>query len=208
MALASVGFAVMASTSRFPEDQARIPTDEPEVVHHLETGEQCRGVAEVAARNDDPVRHFPVELLHDLYGHGLLSFDAQRVHRVGEIDEAFHGEALNDRHAAVEVRVETEDERAVGERLHQLTSRDLSARKEHDDGQTRRRAVGSERRARVPGRCARDRFHFEAALHRHPRDADEHCHAEVLEGAAVAVTAQLDPELVQTERPPVSFSPK
>ena len=43
-------------------------------------------VAEVAAGNDDQVRHLPVELLHDLDADGLLPLEAQRVHRVGEVE--------------------------------------------------------------------------------------------------------------------------
>ena len=46
----------------------------------------ARHVAEVAARDHDPVGHLPAELLRDLDRDRLLALEAQRVHRVREVD--------------------------------------------------------------------------------------------------------------------------
>jgi hypothetical protein len=138
------------------DHDARALRDEAELEHHVEAGAERADVAEVAARDDDPVGHLPVELLHDLDGDGLLPLDAQAVHRVREVDALFLGEPLDDRHAAVEVGVEREHERAVRERLHELRRRDLAARQETDRRDAGRRRVGRERRRGVAGRRARD----------------------------------------------------
>ena len=110
-----------------------------------------RHVAEVAARDHDPVRHLPVELLDDLHADRLLALDAQAVHRVREVDAVALGDLLHDLHAAVEVGLERERDRAVGHRLEQLRERDLVARQEHDRGNARR----TRRRRRARPRCRR-----------------------------------------------------
>ncbi len=91
------------------------------------------------------------------------------------------GQLLDDRHAAVEVGVEPEHQRAVGEGLHELRRGDLAARKQHHDRQARRGAVRRQRRARVAGGSAGDGLDREPALHGQPHHADEHGHAEILE---------------------------
>jgi hypothetical protein len=93
-----------------------------------------RHVAEVAARDHHPVGHLPVELLDDLDPDRLLPLDAQAVHRVGEVDPVARGDLLHDLHAAVEVGVEREHDRAVRDGLDQLRHRHLAARQEHDRG--------------------------------------------------------------------------
>ena len=144
--------------------EPREARDEAELAHHLEAGVERRGVAEVAAREDDPVGRLPVELLDDLDRHRLLPLDPERVHRVREVDEASARELLHDGHAAVEVRLEREDARAVRERLHELRGRHPPARQEHDDGQARGRAVRRERRARVARARAAEDARAEASL--------------------------------------------
>ena len=92
MALASVFFAVdrlerlevlqvraieRVGVLGLRHDDARQLLDEAEVAHHQQALAERADVAEVAAGDDDPVRHLPVELLHDLDADGLLPFDAQ-----------------------------------------------------------------------------------------------------------------------------------
>ncbi len=56
---------------------------------------------------------------------------------------------LDELHAAVEVGVDGQHERAVRDGLHQLRHADLVGRQEHDGGDARVRAVCAQRRARV-----------------------------------------------------------
>ncbi len=165
-------------------------------------------VAQVPAREDDDVGHFPVELLDDLERQRLLALEPQAVHRVGEVDRAFGGEALHDRHAAVEVGVEREHERAVGERLHQLRRRHARPRQDDDGRNPRRRRVGGERRRRVTGRGARDGADAAAVGDHLLDDRDEHRHAEILERPGVRVAAHLDPEILDPDRPAVALGPE
>ena len=138
------------------DDDPRPLGDESELQHHVEAGGDGADVAEIAAGEDDDIRDLPVELLHDLERQRLLTFEAEAVHRVGEVDAFFGGQALNDRHAAVEVGVEREDERAVCQRLHELRRRDASPRQDHDRRDTRGGGVCRQRRRRVTGRRAGD----------------------------------------------------
>ena len=82
---------------------------------------------------------------------------AQRVHRVREVHALALGELLHEPHAAVEVGVDREHERAHRERLHELRRRDLAARQDHDRADPGGRRVRRERRRGVAGRRARDR---------------------------------------------------
>ena len=72
--------------------------------------------------------HFPVELLDDLDADGLLALDAQRVHRVGQVKRRVLGDLLHQLHAAVEVGVQVEHQRAVGNRLDQLRASEILPR--------------------------------------------------------------------------------
>jgi hypothetical protein len=87
IAEASVGFAVSGSNVSQPafvgavqgvgggglrDADARQLLDQPQLVHHREAGAQRADVAQVAARDHDPVGHAPVELLDHLDRHGLL----------------------------------------------------------------------------------------------------------------------------------------
>ena len=94
--------------------------NEAELAHHQEALAEGADIAEVAAGDDDPIGDFPPELLYQLDGHGLLAFDPQAVHRIGQINVALCRDLLHESHAAVEIRVQTEDERAVGEGLNEL----------------------------------------------------------------------------------------
>ena len=54
-------------------------------------------VPKVAARDEHPIGHLPVELLEDLDRDRLLSLDPQAVHRVREIDRRILQTRLLDR---------------------------------------------------------------------------------------------------------------
>ena len=106
--------------------------DQAEIEEQVEALRERGDVSEVAPRNHDPPGHLPVELLDDLDAHRLLTFDTQAVHRIGEVDSVAIRDLLDDLHAAVEVRVQGEDDGAVGYGLDQLGDGNLSARQEHD----------------------------------------------------------------------------
>ena len=54
-------------------DHARHLVDEAHFLAHLEALVEGVDVAQVASRDDDPVRHLPVKLLTDLNGSSLLA---------------------------------------------------------------------------------------------------------------------------------------
>ena len=156
----------------------------------------------------DDVGHFPVELLHDLDRQRLLSLEAQAVHRVRQVDALFRREALHDRHAAVEVGVERQHQRAVGERLHQLRRRHLGARQDDHGRDPGGGGVGGERRRRVTGRRARHRADAHAVGDHLLDHRDEHGHAEILERPGVRVAAHLHPQVLDAELAAVAFRPE
>ena len=84
---------------------------------------------------------------------GLLALEAQRVHRVREVDAFLLGELLHDRHAAVEVGVEREDA-ARRWRAAAPAARCESCRAAGSRSRGCRRA---RRRRRAPPRCRRSR---------------------------------------------------
>jgi len=53
---------------------------------------------------------------------GLLAFDAQRIHGVRQIQRFVLGDFLYEAHAAIEIGVEIQHERAVGNRLDELAT--------------------------------------------------------------------------------------
>ena len=181
------------------DDDARTLRDEAERLHHVEARAKRAHVSEISAWDDDDVGHRPVELLHDLDADGLLSFEAQAVHRVREVDALLDRQPLHDRHAAVEIGIERQHERAVRERLHKLRCRDFAARQNDDRRNLRRGRICGERRRRVARRGARDGAHRLVVGHHLPHDGDQHRHPEIFERAGVRLAAHLDPELVHAE---------
>ena len=63
---------------------------------------------------------------------GLLALDAGRVDRVDELDRVGLGELAREGQAVVEVAVDLQQGRAVGDRLAELAHRDLAIG--HEDG--------------------------------------------------------------------------
>mmetsp|Transcript_11033 Transcript_11033/g.27888 ORF Transcript_11033/g.27888 Transcript_11033/m.27888 type:complete len:304 (-) Transcript_11033:479-1390(-) len=169
---------------------------ETEVLAHFEALVERVAVSEVSSRDDEPVRDLPVELLGNLYRGGLLPFDPEAVHGVRQVYRRLSGNLLNQLHAPVEVRVYAQNQRAVRNGLHELGDGDL-VRGEEDYGRdVSGGTVGRQGGRRVPGRGA---THGRDGLGVHPPDfvhlAHQHRHAEVLEGAGVAVPALLYPEV-------------
>ena len=181
---------------------------EAQLAQHVQPGAERADVAEVAARDDDPVGHLPVELLHDLDAHGLLTFDAQRVHAVGQVHAFLVGQPLHDGHAVVEVAVECQHGGAVGQRLHELRGRDLAARQDDHGANAGRGRVGGQRGRGVAGRGAghgRDLL----AVGDHLLDRrHQHGHAQILERTGVRVAAHLDPQLVDAQLLAVALRPE
>ena len=153
----------------------------PEVAHHQKALAQGTDVAQIAAGNDHPVGDLPIELLDQLDGHSLLALEPQTVHRVGEVDGALLGNLLHQRHAAVKVRVETQHERAVGERLHELRRRDLVTWQQHDRRDASRRTVVRQGGGRVTRGRAGDRGDALSLGDHLLDDRHEDRHAEILE---------------------------
>mmetsp|Transcript_4966 Transcript_4966/g.18033 ORF Transcript_4966/g.18033 Transcript_4966/m.18033 type:complete len:237 (-) Transcript_4966:1041-1751(-) len=68
---------------RLRDHHTRKAINKSEILAHLETLEESINVTEVTTRNDDVIRHFPVELLENFNSRRLLPFKTQRVQRVG-----------------------------------------------------------------------------------------------------------------------------
>ena len=126
---------------RLSTDNAGQPVDQSHGLHLQESLAERTHVTEVSAGNNDQVRNFPVKLLAKLETDGLLAFDAQRVHRVGQVNIVAAGDLFDDLHAPVEIRIDRKCNGAVRQRLHQLSIGDFVLGKEHDRRYSRRRTV-------------------------------------------------------------------
>jgi len=76
---------------RAPREKRKQERKTHPLISHPEPLVKGVDVAQVAARDDDPVGHLPVELLHDLHGGRLLPLKPERVHRVGQVDGRLGG---------------------------------------------------------------------------------------------------------------------
>ena len=149
--------------------------------------------------DDDHVGDFPVELLDDLDAHGLLPLDPERVHGIGQIDRLVLGDLPHHAHAAVEIRVQRQDQRAIGDRLYELGHGYLALGQKHDGLDAGSGAVDRERGRGIAGRGAGHGLD-RRALADHLLDLrHQHGHAEVLERSAVGVAAELEPEVVHAD---------
>ena len=190
------------------DDDARQFGNQAEVFHHHQALAERGHVAEVAAGNDHHVGHLPVELLDDFDAHRFLALDPQRIHRVRQVKRFVLGDFLDQPHAAVEVGVEIEHERAVGNRLDELRAGNFPARQQHDGLDAGRGAIGRQRRRGVAGGGADDGLDGRA-LGNHLLDLrHQHRHAEVFERAAVRVAAEFDPKFVHPDDLSEAFGPE
>ena len=118
------------------------------------------------------------------------------------------GDLLDHAHAPVEIRVERQHQRAVGDRLDQLRDRDLALGQEHDGLNAGGRAVDRQRGRSVAGRGAGDRLDRRAFADHLLHLRDQHGHAQVFEGPAMGVAAELDPKVVDADRSCRSAPPR
>ncbi len=72
--------------------QARKAIDQADGEGFAQTFTECGHVAEVSARQHDPIRHMPIALIEHLKHDALLAFDTKRVDGVEEIDAHLLGE--------------------------------------------------------------------------------------------------------------------
>ena len=152
--------------------------------------------------------HAPVELLHDLDTHGLLSFHAQRVHAVGQVHALLVGQALHHFHAIVEVAFHGQHGGAIGQRLHQLRGRDLTPWQQDHGADAGGCGVGGQRRRGVTGRRAGHRGDGLAVRDHLFHRGHEHGHAQILERPGVRVAAHLDPEILDAQLAAVALGPE
>lgn len=94
--------------------------DDAEIIQLLHPLREGGVVAEVAARNHEPVRHLPVELLEHFESDRLLPLDPERIDRVEQIDVEFPADLLNQSHRIVEIALDLQRLAAEGERLGKL----------------------------------------------------------------------------------------
>ena len=183
--------------------------DDVQFVEQLEPFVSGADVAQVAHRQNDPIRHLPIKLAHNFDAHRLLPFDAQAVHRVGQVDAVVLGQLLDDAHTAVKIGVQRKDVRAVGDGLDELGGAHLVLRQKDDGRDARRRRVSRQRRAGVPGAGAGDGLDRVVGQRHHLLNhADEDGHAQIFEAAGVAVAAQLDPQVGQANLLAQSLGPE
>ncbi len=187
--------------------QPRHLVDDAQVHEQPQPLVQRADIAQIADRNHDPVRHFPIELAHDLDSDRLLALDADTVHRVGQVQAAVLGDLAHDTHAAVKVGVQGQHVRAVGQRLHKLRRADLALGQEDDGGDAGAGCVGRQRGARVACAGAGNRAHRAVACHHLFHDADQDGHPQVFEAAGMAVAAQLDPQIAEADLVAQTFRP-
>ena len=180
---------------------ARQPVNESQLFHHQKAPAQGTDVAQVADGDYDPIGYLPIKLLHDLNAHRLLALHAQGIHRVGQVNGGILGDLFDYGHASVEVGVQGQHQRAIGDGLDELSGGDLASGQENDGGDSRRSSVGSQR---CGGVASGGTGHSADGLAIRPHllhHGDQHRHPQVFEGAGVAVTTQLHPQVLDSQLP-------
>ncbi len=150
-------------------------------------------VAEVAAGDHEPVRHFPVELLERLERDCLLPFDTERVDGVQQVDSEFMADILHQAHGVVEIAGDLKRDSAVCQRLCKLPVGDLAFGNEDHGFHAADRRIGRHAGAGVAGGGARDRFGMEQF-----RRARATGHAAVLETAGGVFALMLEIKIAET----------
>ena len=182
--------------------------DYSQILQQLQALVERANVAQVARRHDDPFRHGPVKLAHNLHAHGLLAFNAQAVHGVCQVDAVVLRHFAHYTHAAVKVRVQRQHVRAMRQRLHQLRIAHLVSRQKDNCRDAGRRCICRQRRAGIAGAGTRHGAHRAAVGNHLFHHAHQHRHAQVFEAASVAVAAQLYPQVIQPDAAPKAIRPK
>jgi hypothetical protein len=111
----------------------------PHCRHLSERLAEGRRVPQIAAGHHHPVRRPPVALIHHFQHDGLLSFDAERVDRIQQVNAQPVRQAPHQRQNLVEIGFHLQRPRAVFQRLCQLAVGDI--------------AVGNEDHRLQPGRA-------------------------------------------------------
>ena len=181
-------------------DDARDAVDEAHGLAILETLRESGYVTEVSARDNHSVRDAPAEFLTDFRGDGLLTFHAEAVHGVGEVNAVVLRDFLDNLHATVEVGIEGEHDASVTDRLDELCGTCLASREEHDGGDAGLCAVGAEGGRSITRGGASDGVNrVDVLLDDVVHLAHENRHAEVLETAGMGVAAKFHLEASDAE---------
>ena len=146
--------------------------------------------------------------MNEFYADGFLSLYPKRIHAVGEVYALFFAHLPHDSHASVEIRIDGEHYGAVRNGLNELRDGYFLSRQKNDGRDIGRRGVRSQRGGSIARRRAGDGAEFFSVGHHLLGGGYEDRHAEVLEGAGVAVSALLDPQLGDSEFPPQAIRPE
>ena len=125
-----------------------------ELQHHEKTEAERGDVAQVAARNDNPIRHLPIKLLHYLNADSFLPLNSERINGIGEVKILAGSEFLDNLHAAIKIGFQRERQRAVGDRLNQLLARHLRFRQEDNRRNPGGRGIRRQGSRRIACGCA------------------------------------------------------
>ena len=128
-----------------------------------------------------------------------MSFHAEAVHRVRQINAVVGGDLLHDFHAAVKVGVEGQDDAAVGNRLNQLGDARFATRKEYDAGNSGFCCKGGEGGRGVSRAGASDSVDRFSALDHRIDLTDKNRHAEIFKTARMRISAEFDPQLFESD---------
>lgn len=84
---------------------------------HFESFVERVNVAQITSGDDYPIGDLPIELLQDFNGGGFLPLEPKTVERIGQVNRQLRRDAADQFHTPVEIRVDAEDEGAVGDGL-------------------------------------------------------------------------------------------
>lgn len=172
------------------DGEARDFVDEAEVAEFLEGFAEGGAVTEVAAGDDDPVRHVPGEAFEDAVHDGFLAFEAEGIDGVHEVEAELGGDVAHAAEAGVEVTFDLEGEGAVVEGLGKFAEGDFAGADEDDALKAIECGVDGEGGGGVAGGGAGD-----AACADHAGVGEGGGHAVVFEGAGGVEAFILEIEL-------------
>ena len=178
---------------RLNHRQPRHLPDEAELAQFAQRLSERRRVAEIAARQHDPIRRIPIALVQHFEDDRLLPFDAKRIDGIEQVNAQPLGQHAHQRQNLIEVRLHLQRPRAIFQRLRQLAEGNIAVRNEDDGIQPRRARVGRHGCRSVAGGNAGH------ALHVQPdglRDAARH--AVVLERSGRIEALMLEREPIES----------